>query len=200
MEQALIESLLNEAESSSLDFKRDQYAFALATDIEKSELLKDVLAFANAWRRTDAYILIGVEEILGGRSKPVGVTQHLDDAALQQFVNSKTNRAVELKYEFVAVDHVQLGVILIPLQERPIVLQKDFGRLNKNAVYIRRGSSTAVADPDEVSKLRIGSGGGLVSPKLTLHGRRVEGRSAHVVLELTNAAGAGSPLTFLSGY
>ena len=91
-----------------------------------------------------------------------------------------------------AVDHVQLGVILIPLQERPIVLQKDFGRLNKNAVYIRRGSSTAVADPDEVSKLRIGSGGGLVSPKLTLHGRRVEGRSAHVVLELTNAAGAGS--------
>ena len=87
-----LNQLLFEEESPTLDFKRDQYAFALATDIEKSELLKDVLAFANAWRRTDAYILIGVEEILGGRSKPVAVTQHLDDAALQQ---SSTQKPIE---------------------------------------------------------------------------------------------------------
>ncbi len=29
----------------------------------------------------------------------------------------------------------------------------DFGKLKKNAVYIRRGSSTEVADPDEVAKM-----------------------------------------------
>ena len=80
MKLAFAESLLNEDESSALDFKRDQYPFSRATDDGKSELLKDVLAFANAWRRSDAYILVGVDEVRGGRSRPVGVSEHLDDA------------------------------------------------------------------------------------------------------------------------
>ena len=92
MDPSHLEELLNESESSSLDFKRDQYPFENATDDQKSELLKDILAFANAWRRSDAYILIGVEDIKPGRSRPVGLSKHLDDADLQQFVNAKTNR------------------------------------------------------------------------------------------------------------
>jgi hypothetical protein len=56
----LIYALLFEAEGAELDFKREQYSFEGADDRVKSELLKDILAFANAWRRTDAYILIGV--------------------------------------------------------------------------------------------------------------------------------------------
>ena len=63
-----MEKLLNEDESSALDFKRDQYPFEKASDEQKSEFLKDILAFANAWRRTDAYILVGVEDVKGGRS------------------------------------------------------------------------------------------------------------------------------------
>jgi len=63
-----IEELLYEEESSTLDFKQEQYKFIRANDYQKSELLKDILAFANAWRREDAYILIGVEEIKGGRN------------------------------------------------------------------------------------------------------------------------------------
>ena len=69
MNSALLEELLNEDEGSTLDFKRDQYPFEGADDDLKAELLKDILAFVNAWRRTDAYILIGVEEVKGGRSK-----------------------------------------------------------------------------------------------------------------------------------
>ena len=41
--EQLVQSLLFEEESTTLDFKRDQYKFAGATDAEKSELLKDVL-------------------------------------------------------------------------------------------------------------------------------------------------------------
>ena len=69
----LVEDLLHESEGTSLDFKSAQYPFEYATDELKSELLKDVLAFANSWRRTAAYILIGVEEVKGGRSNVVGV-------------------------------------------------------------------------------------------------------------------------------
>ena len=90
----LIESLLFEEEGVELDLKRDQYKFAKANDEEKSELLKDILAFANAWRRSDAFILIGVQEVKGDRSNVVEISDLLDDAAVQQFVNSKTNRPV----------------------------------------------------------------------------------------------------------
>lgn len=50
----LFEQLLYEEENSTLDFKKEQYRFAKATEDEKSELLKDILGFANAWRRSEA--------------------------------------------------------------------------------------------------------------------------------------------------
>jgi len=86
MDAVLLEQLLYQEESASLDFKRDQYPFDGAADDLKSELLKDILAFANSWRRVDGYILIGVEDVKGGKSTVVGITDDLDDARLQQFV------------------------------------------------------------------------------------------------------------------
>ncbi len=62
MDTELIEHLLHEDEGVELDFKQEQYPFNNADDAAKSELLKDILAFVNAWRRSTAYILIGVEE------------------------------------------------------------------------------------------------------------------------------------------
>ena len=101
MDLELLEHLLHEPESQSLDFKQAQYRIERASELDKSELLKDVLAFANSWRRTPAYVLIGVREVKGGRSQVIGITDHIEDASLQQFVNSKTQRRVELSYEVV---------------------------------------------------------------------------------------------------
>ena len=76
MNNELFERLLYEGESTALDFKNERYRFPKATDDDKSELLKDILGFANAWRRSEAYILIGVEDVLGGapKSSPTGVS------------------------------------------------------------------------------------------------------------------------------
>lgn len=154
MNDTLLEQLLNEDESSSLDFKQAQYPFDGANDEQKSELLKDILAFTNAWRRTDAYILIGVEEIKGGRSRVLGIQHHLDDANLQQFVNSKTRRPIEFSYRGYPFEGLQLGIITIPVQERPVFLdKKNYGILRKNVVYIRRSSSTDEAKPDEIASM-----------------------------------------------
>jgi len=192
VDQSSIENLINEEESSSLDFKGEQYPFEKATDADKGELIKDILAFTNAWRRSDAYILIGVNEVHGGRSIPVGVQMHLDDAKLQQFVNSKTNRPVDFSYEVATVDQLEIGIINIPLQERPIYLVKDFGGFLKNTVYIRRGSSTAIATPDEVSKMRLPLEGTSRKPILSLVGRvcSATGR-LQVEVAIKNEAGAG---------
>ena len=98
MDADILERLLYEEESEALDFKAQQYPFDGARDDQKSELLKDILAFANAWRRTDAYILIGVQEVRAGRSIVRGVATHLLNQNLQQFVASKTNRPVLFSY------------------------------------------------------------------------------------------------------
>jgi hypothetical protein len=148
-----VEELLYEEEGTTLDFKREAYKFRLANDIEKSELLKDILAFSNAWRRTDAYILLGVEEVKGGRSKVHGINDELDDAHLQQFVNSKTQRPIEFDYRTVLVDCVKIGIIRIPVQAKPFFLEKDYGKLKRHVVYIRRGSSTDEANPDEIRNM-----------------------------------------------
>jgi hypothetical protein len=150
---SLIEGLLFEAESAELDFKREQYVFEGADDRGKSELLKDILAFANAWRRTDAYILIGVQEVKEGESSVVGIEKHIDDATLQQFVNAKTNRPVLFSYTPTSFRSKQIGVIHIPVQDRPVFIMRDYGRLNKNVVYLRRGSSTDEARPDEIARM-----------------------------------------------
>ena len=94
MDTALFERLLREEEGVLLDFKRDQYRFAKASDEDKSELLKDILGFANGWRRADSYILIGVGDVRGDRGSVMGVSEQLDDHSLQQFVTYQTNRPV----------------------------------------------------------------------------------------------------------
>lgn len=152
-DQAPLEELLYEEEGTTLDFKREQYVFVSGNEYQKSELLKDILAFANAWRRSDAYILIGVEEVKGGRSRPLGIDSELDDAQLQQFVNSKTQKPIDFNYKTILIDGMKIGVIRIPLQARPYYLEKDYGKLKRHAVYIRRGSSTDEASPEEIHNM-----------------------------------------------
>jgi hypothetical protein len=149
----LLEELLNEDEGSALDFKRDQYPFAGASDEQKSELLKDILSFANAWRRTDAFILIGVKEVRGSRSEVVGISTHLDESHIQQFVNSKTQRPVYFSYQTYAFEGAQIGVLRIPKQARPLYAKATYGQVRGGLVYLRRGSATAIADPDEIARM-----------------------------------------------
>jgi hypothetical protein len=167
MDAQLLESLLYREESEALDFKRDQYPFDKASEDERAELLKDLLAFANAWRTTDAYILVGVEEVRGNRSIVHGVTQHLLNRNLQQFVHSKTNRPLSFSYSGVKLEGRDVGIVTVPVQDRPFYLVKDFGQLKANVVYIRRGDTTGTAAPDEVFKMGHAVGSARKEPALT---------------------------------
>ena len=59
---ALIEELRYKGEGSDLDYKSERYPFAKASDEEKSEILKDILALANTHRDGTAHILMGFKE------------------------------------------------------------------------------------------------------------------------------------------
>jgi schlafen family protein len=159
MDDALFEQLLHEEEGLTLDFKREQYRFAKAPDTERSELLKDILGFANAPRRADAFILIGVEDVRGGRAEVMGIeaAHHLDDHSLQQFVAGLANRPVRFHYAAFRFEGKQVGVIRIDEeQDPPVHLTRNFGKLKKNEVYVRRGSATdptRPATPDEIARM-----------------------------------------------
>lgn len=179
MDNVLFESLLNEGESTILDFKEAQYKFTSATDEEKIDLLKDILAFANAWRHTPAYILIGVRDNPGGRAIPIGIENHIDDAKLQQFVNSKTNQPISFKYYPFQFEAKSIGVLEIDVQARPIYLKKKFASLGENIVYLRRGSSNSIAAPDEIFKMGAATVQQTTPPQLDLQFAITESRSLY---------------------
>jgi hypothetical protein len=153
MNDILFDRWLYESEGDSLDFKRNQYKFINASDEEKSELLKDILAMANSWRRVDGYIVIGIEDRPEKPNIVHGIIDHIDDAVIQQFVNSKISGTCIFNYATYTKDNKTIGIIRVPVQERPVYLTKDYGLLKANNVYVRRGSSTAIAKPDEISKM-----------------------------------------------
>lgn len=156
MDKELFESLLHEEEGILLDFKSKQYPFYGANEKEKGELLKDILAFANTWRTSPAYILIGVKEVRGAKSDVVGITERLADNDIQQFVASKTQKSVNFSciafsYEGKEVDIIEIA----EYQNRPIQLKKDYGKIKENTVYFRKGSSTGEAKPQEIYNMAI---------------------------------------------
>jgi hypothetical protein len=158
MTNELFERLLYEEEGTTIDFKKEQYRFVKATDEEKSELLKDILGFANAFRRSATYILIGVEEVRGGKSNVLGIdaSDQLDDHAVQQFVNNLVNTPVRFQYRAFIYEGKHVGIFVIDEgQIRPIHLKKNYGKLKKDEVYIRYGSSTEPrpASPSEIAQM-----------------------------------------------
>lgn len=148
MDVNLIESLLYEEEGETLDFKRDHYRFGGGDALAKSELLKDILAFANTRRLDDAHILVGAKGKQGERKTVFGINEDIDEASIQQFVNEKTNRPITFSYKTLAVEGKKVGLYRIPPQTLPFFVRKDYGIVRQNIVYIRRGSSTAEATPD----------------------------------------------------
>ena len=132
-------------------------------------MLKDIIAFANGWRRSDAFIVVGVKEKKGEKNEVVGIEELLDDADLQQFINKKTQKPIDFIYSNYKLDGKNVGIFKIPLQSRPFYVTKDFGKIKKNVVYIRRGTSTDEATPDEILTMRDETGKiNVVAPELSL--------------------------------
>lgn len=167
----LLDQLRHKGEGPDLDFKQAQYPFSSASDHQKAELLKDILAMANAYRDAPGYILIGFRDRTPHPAELIGIsaTDHIDDATLQQFVNSKVDPQLQFGYEERMFDGQHIAVITVPKQSRPFALTKDFGHLKKGVVYVRRGSSTGEASMSEVSKMVLTDAGVAKSPQVVLH-------------------------------
>ncbi|PPE69485.1 ATP-binding protein [Caldimonas thermodepolymerans] len=159
MDDSLLDALRYKSEGPDVDFKEAQYRFENGNDATKSEMLKDILAMANSWREGAGYIVLGFRDRRPHPAEVVGITEHIDDAKIQQFVNSKVKPKLEFRYEEHVYDGKTVGVISIPKQKRPFSISNDFGKLRRNIVYVRRGSSTDEAEPIEIAAMAAADAG-----------------------------------------
>ncbi len=179
-----IRGFLEHGEKRLVDFKRQQYPIIGDgnTDENNAAFVKDVLSLANTPRETTAYILIGVDE--EKHSIPGIPRKHvIDDAILQQKVNSKTNHPIEFFTYSIRVNRTRV-VQAIAIASRgdlfPFYSMKPLPLIKVKTIYFRQGTSNTEATHDDVVQLtkdwnRIQNkpivAVELVSPNLTPDGR-----------------------------
>lgn len=158
MTTELFERLLTNGEGYLIDYKKEQYLFdkadftskgitdSVEKDKKKSEIIKDILAFANTEKSFDGFILIGFKN-----GSFFNVNKHFDDAVLHEFINEKTNIRVKFEYKSFEYEGNSVGIIHIHKEQNGLIYAKnDFGSVRANLVYIRDGSATKTLTPDEI--------------------------------------------------
>lgn len=159
MTDELLTALRYKSEGPDIDFKSAQYRFIGGSEDDKAEMLKDILAMANAWRDGTGYILLGFKDQRPHPAEVVGISQTIDDAKVQQFVHGKVKPKLTFRYEEQLYEGKTIGVISIPKQKRPFYLAHAYGKLKSNIVYVRRGSSTDEAEPPEITAMALADTG-----------------------------------------
>lgn len=160
--------LIKKGESSTVDFKIDCKAFTKDSDKEKAELLKDIIAMSNNGYKT-SYILIGVSD--DGKEFKSFTNHNFTDDHLQRLCrdNIQPMPIVELYDLFnpnkCKPEHQdkKFTIIIIGRQHRQcfrfardnINYSKEYC-FRKNEVWLRRGSTSDLASPEEAARLVAG--------------------------------------------
>lgn len=127
-----------EQEGTKLDFKREQYRKEKYKD-----LIKDIMAMANAPVEGKRYIITGVKDLPGGTKEYFSIPEKefVDQATYQQILRENVEPSIDFSYYPIEVDGNLLGVFEIDkCINPPYMMKKDFNGLNKGDCFVRRGS------------------------------------------------------------
>lgn len=129
-----------ENEHTTLDFKLEEYS-----KHKTFNLIKDVMAMANAEASGDRYIVIGMKPGPEGRNV-VGLKSITDSASLQKTIIDNVEPEIHLDYFGHNYQGKMLGVIRISkCDQRPYLMKKDYGgkegTLKRGEGYVRMGST-----------------------------------------------------------
>jgi len=155
----VFEELINLNESDTLDFKEGQYSFDADTkeakNRKRANFVKDIICMANTPRKASAYIVLGVRVLPDGKKELLGLSNHVDDADLQEKVESLCSPHPRFKYEPVTYQNKSYAYIEILADQSfsTHLPQKNIGALQKFGVYHRRNSQNALADGREQERI-----------------------------------------------
>ena len=133
--------IINQGESKEVDFKR---GIDISTAKSKSELVKDLIAIANS-AESFGYLIIGVDDdrIICGCS-------FVSEEQLQQVSNSYINPPLDIRYLSVNFDQKEVIALQINSKLKPYKVSRDIDKILKDTVFVRRGSVTFKASPEEI--------------------------------------------------
>jgi predicted HTH transcriptional regulator len=143
MDKEKLKQLLESPEGFKLDFKAK---LSIELDSEKKELTKDVIAMANTVGGR-GYIVFGVED----KTKYViGIEDVGEDMEerIQQMICYRSDPPVPIQFEIVEYEQKKIGVLTI-FRSKQIPHQM----LQTGAFYLRRGSTTGIANREEIARM-----------------------------------------------
>lgn len=137
-------------EGDYLDFKEYDYQ-----KDHKEELVKDILALANSHSIRNKYIIIGAVEENNAciDLREIDTKQIRDEAEFQQIINTYIYENLIVNYRILNIDGKNILVIQIPVinnSNRPFMVKKQIGKLKENEIYIRKGSTTSIANKKDL--------------------------------------------------
>jgi len=136
----IVEIIQKTPEQCLFDWKSD-LKFINTSEKKKSEIVKDIVAIANATTTGPGFIFFGVHPEHPNIIK--GITERNDDSNFQQLVEGKVEPNIDFVYYEVNYGNLDVGVIHVePSLKRPHIITKNYGILRKGQILIRRGSST----------------------------------------------------------
>lgn len=141
----------NEIENTKLDFKREFY------HKEKySELIKDVMAMANAHVEDTKYIIFGVKLSEDGSRSFHSAQDIKDQAEIEQLIHNNIEPTIELSfYPYQFKDH-QFAILEIQgFNDRPYLIKKDYKGIKAGDSLIRKGSTTSPMSRDDFDKIYL---------------------------------------------
>jgi len=127
-----------EQENTSLELKREQY---LKPNYE--ELLKDIMAMANATISGDRHIIVGVKLFPDGTRKfwSIKRDEFIDSATYQQLVRENIEPEIPFEYSPYEFEEHLFGVFRIhDCNDQPYLMRKKFGQLQVGDGWIRKGT------------------------------------------------------------
>jgi len=125
-------------ESLNLDFKGSQYPRE-----KHADLIKDIIAMANADTNDERYIIIGVIYNKEGQKELRGISRadFIDDAVYQQLIRENVEPDIKFEYSLYEYSGKCFGVFKIGnCDDKPYMMKKDYNPLKKGDSWIRKGT------------------------------------------------------------
>jgi len=126
-------------EHTGLDFKAIQY-----TKDKYPNLLKDIIAMANADYKDNRFIIVGIKHLPSGEKETISIEEKdfVDSATYQQLINENIEPDINLTYEpYLYNDNITLGIFCLSnCDQQPYMLKKDYSKLKKGDCFVRKGS------------------------------------------------------------
>jgi hypothetical protein len=153
-EARLIDQLLNEGETTSIEFKRE---LNTKTADQKAEFIKDMLGLANTRASGPRLMLIGIDDET--RTYYCPPSDRITQDHLEQLLAHYTQPVVEIRYT--AVDHHAGTIGKLEVIRRahhlPYAVARSVGdkkRIEDGDVFVRHGSQTEKPSPAELQEIQ----------------------------------------------